>query len=203
MRLRSGARFQPEPCPDSSGTLSALRRNRCPFSAGLRINADDSAEVVLRNSVRSAVLALTPPGFESLCKRLLTELGLAQLQTVGKAGDRGIDIDGHLRVSPVVSFRVGVQCKRYVEGNKIVPHQIRELQGALGSFDRGIFVTTSVFTQQAEEQASLPGYKPIDLIDGERLIDLLIEHNVGTKQVTLVDDEFLPRSTRRLKHDCS
>ena len=154
------------------------------------VNADDSAEVGLRNSVRSAVLALTPAGFESLCKRLLTELGLAQLQTVGKAGDRGIDIDGNLRVSPVVSFRVGVQCKRYVEGNKVVPHQIRELQGALGPFDRGIFVTTSVFTQQAEEQASLPGYKPIDLIDGERLIDLLIEHNVGTKQVTLVDDEF-------------
>ncbi len=31
-----GVRFQPEPCPDNSGTLSALRRNRCPFSAGLR-----------------------------------------------------------------------------------------------------------------------------------------------------------------------
>lgn len=154
------------------------------------VDAEESAEVALRNGVRSAVPALSPAGFESLCKRLLTELGLAQLQTVGQAGDRGIDIEGHLRVSPVVSFRVGVQCKRYLDGNKVVPHHIRELQGALGPFDRGIFVTTSVFTKQAEEQASSPGYKPIDLIDGERLIDLLIEKNVGTKQVTLVDEEF-------------
>ena len=154
------------------------------------IDATESAETSLRENVRSAVLALGPGGFENLCKRLLTELGLVQLRTVGQAGDRGIDIEGHLRVSPVVSFRVGVQCKRYVEGNKVAPHQIRELQGALGPFDRGIFVTTSVFTSQASEQASSPGYKPIDLIDGERLIDLLIENNLGTRQVTVVDGDF-------------
>jgi restriction endonuclease Mrr len=51
-------------------------------------------------------------------------------------------------------------------------------------------MTTSVFTQQATEQASAPGYKPIDLIDGERLIELLIDSKLCTKQVTLVDDDF-------------
>lgn len=113
-----------------------------------------------------------------------------QLRTVGQAGDRGIDVEGHLRVNPVVSFRVGVQCKLYNDGNKVAPRQIREFQGALGPFDRGIFVTTSVFTQQAEEQATSPGYKPIDLIDGERLVELLQENNLGIKRVTLVDDDF-------------
>lgn len=95
-----------------------------------------------------------------------------------------------LRVNSVVSFRVGVQCKLYSDGNKVTPRQIREFQGALGPFDRGIFMTTSVFTQQAEEQASSPGYKPIDLIDGERLIELLQEYDLGIKRVTLVDDKF-------------
>lgn len=34
-------------------------------------------------------------------------------------------------------------------------------------------MTTSVFTQQAEEQATSAGYKPIDPIGGERLVELL------------------------------
>jgi len=150
----------------------------------------ESTEIALTTDLRSTVLALSPGGFENLCKRLLTELGLVQLRAVGQAGDRGIDVEGHLRVNSVVSFRVGVQCKLYNDGNKVTPRQIREFQGALGPFDRGIFMTTSVFTQQAEEQANSPGYKPIDLIDGERLIELLQEYRLGIKQVTLVDGDF-------------
>ena len=93
-------------------------------------------------------------------------------------------------MNAVVSFRVGVQCKLYADDNKVAPRQIGEFQGALGPFDRGIFMTTSVFTQQAEEQATSPGYKPIDLIDGERLVELLQEHGRGIKRVTIVDDRF-------------
>jgi restriction system protein len=154
------------------------------------ITDSESTDVALTNDLRSTVLALPPAGFESLCKRLLTELGLVQLRTVGQSGDRGIDIDGHLRVNSVVSFRVGVQCKRYSDANTVSPSQIREFQGALGPYDRGIFMTTSVFTQRAEEQATSPGYKPIDLIDGERLVELLQEYDLGIKRVTLVDDDF-------------
>ncbi len=154
------------------------------------VNAVELEESGLVDQLRAVVLSLSSAGFEGLCKRLLTELGLVQLRTVGQAGDRGIDVEGHLRVSSVISFRVGVQCKLYAEGNKVTPRQIRELQGALGPFDRGIFMTTSVFTQQAEEQASSPGYKPIDLIDGERLLELLQEHRLGIEQVMVVDSDF-------------
>jgi len=154
------------------------------------VDENEFSEVSLEASLRQAVLALSPSGFERLCKRLLTELGLEQLRTVGQAGDRGIDVEGQLRVNPVVSFKVGVQCKRYVEDNKVAPRLVRELQGALGPFDRGIFITTSVFTRQAEEQASAPGYKPIDLIDGERLLSLLIEKGLGIRTTTVVDQNF-------------
>jgi restriction system protein len=154
------------------------------------LDAEESEEVGLASGVLSTVLALSPGGFENLCKRLLTELGLVQLRTVGQSGDRGIDVEGHLRVNPVVSFRVGVQCKKYADGNQVTPRHIREFQGSLGPFDRGIFITTSVFTQQAEEQATAPGYKPIDLIDGERLVELLIGYGLGIRQVTVVDAGF-------------
>lgn len=154
------------------------------------LDEGESVELALTTDLRSTVLALSPGGFENLCKRLLTELGLVQLRTVGQAGDRGIDVEGHLRVNAVVSFRVGVQCKLYADGNKVPPRQIREFQGALGPFDRGIFMTTSVFTSQAEEQATSPGYKPIDLIDGERLIELLQEYGLGIRQLMVVDGDF-------------
>lgn len=154
------------------------------------VDDEESGEVSLAGDLRSTVLGLSPAGFENLCKRLLTELGLVQLRTVGQAGDRGIDVEGHLRVNSIVSFRVGVQCKRYADGNQITPRQIREFQGALGPFDRGIFMTTSVFTHQAEDQATSPGYKPIDVIDGERLVELLLEYRLGIRQTTIIDHEF-------------
>ena len=66
-------------------------------------------DVGLSAAVRATVHGLSASGFENLCKRLLTELGLTQLRTVGQAGDRGIDVEGHLCVNPVVSFRVGVR----------------------------------------------------------------------------------------------
>jgi restriction system protein len=153
------------------------------------IDASESDEVTLADAMRATVLSLSPAGFENLCKRLLTELGLMQLRTVGQAGDRGIDIEGHLRVNSIVSFRVGVQCKLYAE-NPVTPRQVREFQGALGPFDRGIFMTTTVFSDQAQDQATSPGYKPIDLIDGERLIELLMEYRLGMKNVTVVDGDF-------------
>lgn len=154
------------------------------------LDKSESDETALVADLRRTILGISSTGFENLCKQLLSKLGLVQLRAVGQAGDRGIDVEGHLRVSSVISFRVGVQCKLYGDGNKIVPKQIREFQGALGPFDRGIFMTTSVFTQQAEEQASSPGYKPIDLIDGERLIELLRDHELGIRQVTIIDSEF-------------
>lgn len=49
--------------------------------------------------------------------------------------------------------------------------------------------------QQARDQASAHGYKPIDLIDGERLVELLIERRIGIKDVTVVDADFSRRSS--------
>ncbi len=154
------------------------------------LSEEESDAIALARELRTTLQGLSPSGFENLSKRLLGEIGLVQLRTVGQAGDRGIDVEGHLRVTSVVTFRVGVQCKLYADGNKVTPRQIREFQGALGPFDRGIFITTSVFTQQAEDQATSPGYKPIDLIDGERLIELLVEHRLGVRRVTVVDRDF-------------
>jgi restriction system protein len=58
------------------------------------VDLGESVEIALASEVRSTVLGLSPAGFENLCKRLLTELGLMQLRTVGQAGEKGIDVEG-------------------------------------------------------------------------------------------------------------
>ncbi len=167
-----------------------LENDHVPQDLMDHLDVDEFSQLELRNLLRSQILAVTPGGFELLCARILTELGLSKLKVVGGAGDRGIDIEGRLRVNPVVSFRVGVQCKLYADGNKIDPRRIREFQGALGPFDRGIYMTSGVFTRQAEEVASAPGYKPIDLVDGERLVEILLDKSLGVKTQIIVDEQF-------------
>lgn len=185
VREANRTRRRPSSAATGSGTPSQDADEAVPG-----VGQAEGEELELRQKLREVLAGLSHAGFERLCKRLLAGLGLADVRTVGGAGDRGIDVEGRLRVSPVVSFRVGVQAKHYAEGNKVSPRAMREFQGALAPFDRGIFVTTSVFTRAAEEQATADQARPVELIDGERLIDLLIEQEMGTRVTTIVDDKF-------------
>ncbi len=61
-----------------------------------------------------------------------------------------------------------------------------------GRADKGIFITTGNFTAEAKREASRDGAQPIELIDGERLIDLLQRLELGLKPVTTyeIDESF-------------
>jgi restriction system protein len=123
------------------------------------------------------------------CKANLT--GFAQVVVTGKANDGGIDGHGTLMVSPLVSFRVLFQCKRH--SNAIGSPEVRNFRGAMaGRADKGIFITTSTFTAEAIREASRDGVHPIELIDGERLVDLMEKLELGLKPVRtfVIDIEF-------------
>ena len=53
-----------------------------------------------------------------------------------------------------------------------------------GRADKGIIVTTGTFTAEARREASRDGVSPIELIDGERLIDMLESLELGLNPVT-------------------
>lgn len=58
--------------------------------------------------------------------------------------------------------------------------EIRDFRGALqGRADKGLFITTGHFTSQASDEATRDGAIAIDLIDGNRLCDLLKEYRLG------------------------
>ena len=106
----------------------------------------------------------------------------------GKSGDGGIDGVGTLQVNPLVSFKILFQCKRYA--NTVSPSQVRDFRGAMaGRADKGIIITTGTFTAEARREASRDGVPPIELLDGEKLIDMLEKLELGLKPVTTYEIE--------------
>ncbi len=127
---------------------------------------------------------ITPSAFERLAQRLLKESGFFQVKVIGKTGDGGIDGKGIVRVSGLLSFHVIFQCKRYK--GSVTPSQIRDFRGAMqGRTDKGLFITTGKFTEDAIKEATRDGAPPIDLIDGQLLCDKLKELSLGvTTKIT-------------------
>jgi restriction system protein len=137
------------------------------------------------------IRSLPPAGFEGLCQRLLRESGFEEVNVTGRSGDGGIDGQGILKLNSFVSFRVLFQCKRYKES--VGPSTIRDFRGAMaGRAEKGIILTTGYFTSQAESQASRDGAQPIQLVDGEALIQLLSELELGLTPVRSfeIDERF-------------
>jgi restriction system protein len=128
-------------------------------------------------------MSLPPAGFERLCQRILRESGFTQVVVTGQSGDGGIDGYGILQVNPLVSFKVLFQCKRYAKS--VAPSQVRDFRGAMaGRADKGIIITTGTFTAEARREATRDGAPPVELIDGEKLIDMLENLELGLKAVT-------------------
>lgn len=137
-----------------------------------------------REEVLDLLIKLPAGGFERLSQRLLREAGFTQVLVTGKSGDGGIDGVGTLQVNPLVSFRVLFQCKRYANANSVTPSQVRDFRGAMsGRADKGIIITTGTFTSEARKEASRDGVPPIELIDGEKLVDMLETLELGLKSV--------------------
>lgn len=142
-------------------------------------------EVVWHQQLHKTLLSLQPNAFERLVQRLLRESGFIQVQVTGKSGDGGIDGVGIARLSGFLSFHVLFQCKRY-QGS-VTASQIRDFRGAMqGRTDKGLFITTGTFTRDAIKEATRDGAPPIDLIDGEQLVQRLKELRLGVK-ITMIE----------------
>ena len=144
-----------------------------------------------REEMIRTIHALSPDGFERLCKLILREVGFEEVTVIGRSGDGGIDGFGVLRINRLVSDRVLFQCKRHTK--QMSPAYIREFRGAMANrADRGIFLATSTFSAEAKREASREGAAPIELVDLDGLISLLTELRLGIKERTtlIIDHAF-------------
>lgn len=148
-------------------------------------------EQELSDDLLTVLQSLSPNGFERICQRLLRESGFKKVTVTGKSGDGGIDGEGILEINPLMSFKVLFQAKRY-QGS-VGASIVRDFRGAMqGRADKGIIITTGRFSQDAKKEAIRDGAPPIELVDGEQLINLFEKNELGVKPKTIyeIDKEF-------------
>jgi restriction system protein len=139
-----------------------------------------------RDQLLEVILRIPPTGFERLCQRLLRESGFQEVTVTQRTGDGGIDGIGILQINPFVTFKVLFQSKRYA--GSVSSPQIRDFRGAMmGRADKGIIITTGSFTADAKREAIRDGVPPIELVDGEKLLGLFEELELGLKPRTTYD----------------
>jgi restriction system protein len=146
-----------------------------------------------KDELLDALMGMSPDGFERLTQRLLREAGFISATVTGRSGDGGIDGLGVYRLS-LVSFPVFYQCKRY--RGSVGAGAVRDFRGAMaGRGDKGLLITTGTFTADAKAEATRDGAPPVDLIEGERLCDLLKQYELGVQTtVRQVEDVAVNRS---------
>jgi restriction system protein len=148
---------------------------------------EDSAEeekLDLLNTLRS----ISPSGFEKVCRELLRESGFQNVEVTGGSADGGIDGYGTLEINPFVSFKVLFQCKRYAKGNLVSRAQVGDFRNTmLGRAEKGIIMTTSGFSNAAIQEANREGAPQVELVDGDKLVEMFEKVELGVVKRTVYD----------------
>lgn len=161
--------------------------------------AQSELDAALRAELLERIRKSDPRFFERLVVQLLVKMGYGSdlggsALAIGGSGDGGID--GLIDQDPLGLDRVYIQAKRYAADNPVATAAILQFSGALAqkSASKGVFITTSRFTEDARTIAArLP--QRIVLIDGDELGRLMIRHDVGVRivetfHIKRIDEDF-------------
>lgn len=153
----------------------------------------------LQTELLDRIIEKSPAFFESLVVDLIVEMGYGGsrenvMQRIGKPGDQGID--GIINEDALGLDVVYIQAKKYKRDASIGREAVQSFAGALDGkrATKGIFVATCPFTAGATSYADSVS-KRIILIDGQRLVHLLIQYGVGVRvereiQIKRVDLDY-------------
>ena len=169
-----------------------------PETESDELSQDESElpEEQYRSQLLTILRELNPAQFEKICGRLLRTIGFEGVKITGRSGDGGIDGIGLVKLNSLVKIPVLFQFKRYAAGTTVGAPVVRDLRGAMqGRAEKGAIITTGTFTLAAEKEATREGVSTIDLVDGDALVDLFVEHNLGITPVETyeVDEAFFDR----------
>jgi len=154
-------------------------------------------QIELQNEILDRVKRLPYEGFEQLVLRLLVGMGyggsMADVQGVVKGSDGGVD--GVVNQDHLGLDRIYIQAKKW-EGQVGSP-VIQAFAGALDfvGAKKGVIMTTSKFSQPAQDYVRQIKDKRIILVDGERMSMLMLKHEIGVSQkqnyiIQRMDEDF-------------
>ena len=149
---------------------------------------------LIEKALMQKLYEMDPFLFEGLVADLLQKIGYESVKVTKRSGDKGVDVVADLTMDGITSVKTVIQAKRYKKGNNIPGAVITQLRGSAEVDQRGLVITTSDFTKDARSESIAPNKMPVSLINGEKLLSLLIKYGVGTKgeNVTLysLDSEY-------------
>lgn len=150
----------------------------------------------IENEVKTELLNKLKTGdpyfFEKVVLRLLNKMGYGEFVETSKSNDGGID--GIINEDKLGLDKIYIQAKRFTE-SKVRETDIRNFIGAMsGDTNKGVFVTTSEFDEKALKKAREAHHKII-CIDGQKLVSLMHEFNVGIQvktsyEIKQIDEDF-------------
>jgi len=159
-------------------------------------NAFGRLDALLQDQLLDQLRGMDPYKFEQVVADLLAAMGYGQTTVTKKSGDGGVDAivdEDSLGLS-----RIYAQAKRYAETNVVHQQEMTNFLGAMArdNIAKGIFVTTSSFARDVKDMVA---GRSIVLIDGRRLSQLLIRHNIGvavskTYLVKRIDTDYFDDS---------
>lgn len=150
------------------------------------INLSETRQTLIRK-----LHELSDVGFEHFCAAVLRHVGFGNVTVTQRSHDRGVDGEGFLQINRFVKTKVMFQCKRY-QGS-VGSDKIQAFRGAIhGRAERGIVITTGTFTSSAKAEAARENATPIELVDIDKLLDLLIEEKLGVyeSRALQIDETF-------------
>ena len=153
-----------------------------------------------RPSLITLIGSMTPAGFEDFCSELLARVGVEDVQTTRHSKDGGIDGTGRLRINEFVSQPIAFQSKKFDgSGRKVSSEEIQRFRGAIGGhIAKGIFFTTTTFSEDARREARALGKIEIELVDLDRILEICETYEIGLieQKILVTEPSFFERFRR-------
>ncbi|MBN2092636.1 restriction endonuclease [candidate division KSB1 bacterium] len=155
-----------------------------------------------KENFKKELYKLTPTKFENLIKDLLDAMGYEDVQVTAPTNDKGVDVVGSIQ-NGITLVKEVIQIKRLT--SNVQRPVLDALRGSLHRFDafQGTIITLSNFSKGTKEAAFERGAAPITLINGEKLIELLIENEIAVKKKQidyfLIDGDYFVESDEEVE----
>lgn len=140
----------------------------------------------LKSRLLTAILEQTPAFFEQLVLDVLVKMGYGGSRSdaaehLGRSNDEGVD--GRINQDTLGLDQIVVQAKRYAPNRPIDRATVQAFVGSMTGqgVTKGIFITTSSFNANAREFVQRGSHTKVVLIDGDALLNFMLEHEVGVR----------------------
>lgn len=149
-------------------------------SNGLAFQIQHHNQVVAQE-LKKHLQAMSPAEFEELISQLLPKMGFEEVELTPLNKDGGIDVRGIMVTNNVIRTKMAVQVKRWK--NNVHAPTVQQVRGSLGAHEQGLIITLGNYSKGAIDEASKVDKTPIALMNGDVLVSLLMEHEIGVKRI--------------------